>query len=102
MIFVHSIVSGYICLQGTMAFHIGMLAAMIVFVPVPPKEEIEALFPAQEICTTGCAYEFLEDQNWAVWWFYYAIGMHGILALIHLASSLTEENDGNHSGYISI
>ena len=70
MIFAHSIISGYICMQGSFIFHISLLVAMLIFVRVPPAEDLAQAFPGEE--------------SWARWWYELNAALHGILAVIHI------------------
>ena len=71
MIFAHSIISGYICLQGSFVFHIPMLIAMVQFVSVPPLDVRKEAFPGEEI--------------YVMYWYWFAVGLHGVLAFNHLS-----------------
>ena len=80
MIFAHSIISGYVTLQGSANVHIPMLLAMMFFVRIPSDEEIVDVFP-QEI----------------VAWFYFAAAMHVILGFLNLITWLDKSPDETHA-----
>ena len=66
MIFAHSIISGYVSLQGSATMHLPMLFAMLVFVDIPNEENSE-VFP-----------------DGVKTWYYFAAAMHLICSVLHL------------------
>ena len=70
MIFVHSIISGYISLQGSFTYHIPMFIAMLVFIKVPEQEELALAFPG-------------EEETCRIWYICAAC-MHLLLSVIHM------------------
>ena len=85
MIFVHSIISGYICLQGSFVIHIPMFLAMLNFVEVPDRCDLVLGFPRNEDVSRWTGPEHIEA------WYKFCLALHAILALIHLASIFCDE-----------
>ena len=84
MIFVHSIISGYICLQGSFVIHIPMFLAMLHFVKVPDECDLITGFP-------GGAESLLIEPKYIQAWYIFCLTMHGVLAFTHIASIFLEE-----------
>ena len=68
MINAYAILTGYVALRGSMAIHLSMLLAMIIFVRVPGTDDLETSFPGGRL------------------WYVFAAFMHLLLALLHLSS----------------
>ena len=80
MIFTHSIISGYICLQGSLVIHIPMIVAMLIFVKIPNICELKAAFPGKDEINEEWYMPDITIENW-----YMAnIAMHGVLAFCHI------------------
>ena len=80
MIFAHSIISGYVTLQGSANVHIPMLLAMMFFVRIPSDEEIVDVFPESVVA-----------------WFYFAAAMHVILGVLNLVTWMENSPDSTHA-----
>ena len=70
MIHAYAILTGYIALRGSSVIHFSMLVAMIVFVRIPPDEELLIAFPGGEA------------------WYFYALFMHLILGFLHFTTMI--------------
>lgn len=84
MIFAYSILRGYTALRGTMVIHLPMLISMIVFIRPPPTTcEI-----TREECNENgvCQNVFIQEPCFerAEYWYYLAIGLHTLLAILHI------------------
>ena len=77
MIYSHTMMSGYLCLQGSYMFHIPMLIAMLIFVRVPQAEDQELAFP--------------EEGNWLTYWYWGAVTMHVCLSVTNLVGNFIDE-----------
>ena len=77
MIYSHTMMSGYLTLQGSYMFHIPMLIAMLIFIRVPSEEDLEVAFP--------------EQSSSAAIWYWYAVGMHFVLALMQMLYGRLDE-----------
>ena len=85
MIFAHSIISGYVTLQGSATVHLPMFFAMMLFVtPLPNNEDLNTAFSE-------------EDLPWRVEdWFVFAAFMHVILSLVHISTLLPDSLDDEY------
>ena len=74
MIDTHSMMSGYHVLQGSLLYHIPMFIAMVVFIRLPDRDYLNAAFP--------------DKGQWAINWYWIALGLHLYLAFLQLAAIL--------------
>ena len=74
----YAILTGYIAIRGSAFIHVPMLLVMI-FMNIPTEEEFAELDGATEssirYLTSACKT-----------WYWYALGMHFILSVMHLAA----------------
>ena len=85
MIFNYSILRGYTALRGTMVIHLPMLISMLVFVQIPSTEckaEKGSPNPTQECFERG------------PYWYYLAIGLHALLAFLHILMIIENSDFG--------
>ena len=75
MIFNYSILRGYTALRGTMVIHLPYLISMLVYIKVPSTECLGVGEPPVE--PVPC---FLRGP----WWYWLAVGLHGLLAFLHV------------------
>ena len=68
MIDAHNMMSGYNVLRGSLLYHIPMFIAMSIFIRIPAQEYMELAFP--------------EEANWAIYWYWTALGLHVYLSSI--------------------
>ena len=100
MIFTHSILSGYVSLQGSLTIHMPMLIAMIAFVwfpgDIPTKEEFPDAprFSLSTCPSSGCErwyeYDLYTAPEGVISWFVFAALMHFILSCFHAVAWLNE------------
>ena len=69
MIFAYSILRGYTALRGTMVIHLPMLISMLVYIRIPKT----TCGPSEESCFER-----------AQFWYWLAIGLHLLLAVLHI------------------
>ena len=78
MIYAHNMISGYLCLQGSVMFHLPMLISMAVFIRIPPEQNLLEAFGTEYV-------------DIAFYWYWFALSMHAVLAAFHLYPIVAEE-----------
>ena len=70
MIQTFNILSGYQSIVGTALYHIPMLVAMLLFIRIPSRDELEQVF--------------IGESLYVIFWYYFCLSLHGLLTFVSL------------------